>query len=301
MLRHLHSDEFAAHAGNQGCGECHLRQAVVPTAPRPARPFWHSLHMPAATLQPIAGTAGAVSADQRAGCLSCHGDQQQSQALLPATKGCYAWPADPTAQAACRSCHADGERELVLQATPIELPADRRRTAIDFPHAAHVGSKAFGAAGTALADGCFSCHTFAAPSSGDDLQLVPIVKAGVADCTQCHQGHDHVGGGSCQQCHPAVPGRSNSFLQSARVPVGTMVAGRAVPPPPTRAWPAGNGFSHLSPGHSGNDLQGKPLTCAHCHDERATAAAKTIDTVPVPDESLPTCRECHLQRQFHWR
>ncbi|MBL8728521.1 MAG: FHA domain-containing protein [Planctomycetes bacterium] len=299
--RRLHEAEFAAHAGGRGCGECHLRGAIVPGAPRPARPFRHALHLAMAALRPAPGAAGAVSTDDRGGCLSCHGDRKQALALRPAGEGGYAWPTDAAAQAACRTCHADGDREVVLQPTPVAFAADRRRVAADFPHAAHVGSAAFGAAGSALADGCFACHTFAAPTGGDDLQAVPVVKAGVADCTQCHGGHDHVGGGACRQCHPSVPGRSNSFLVSARLPAGAMVAGRVVPAAPTRSWPSANGFSHLSPGHSGDDLAGRPLTCAHCHDERATAAAKTIDAVPVPDESLPTCRECHLQRQFHWR
>jgi hypothetical protein len=299
--RRLHEAEFAAHAGGRGCGDCHLRDALVPTAPQPARPFWHALHLAPSALQPIAGSAGAISRDERGGCASCHGDRQQSHALLPATKGAYAWPSDAEAQAACRECHADGAGEVVLQATPLSFPVEQRRTTADFPHAAHVGSKAFGTAGTALADGCFSCHTFTAPSSGDVLQMVPTVKAGVADCRQCHEGHAHIGGGSCQQCHPTIAGRSNSFLVSAGVPAGSEVGGRAVPAPPVRPWPAANGFSHLSPGHSGNDLQGQPLTCAHCHDERGTAAAKTIDAVPVPDESHAACRDCHLQRQFHWR
>jgi hypothetical protein len=299
--RRLHEAEFGAHAGGRGCGECHLRGAIVPGEPRPARPFRHALHLAAAALRPAAGAAGAVSTDARGGCLSCHGEQRQSHALLPAGKGGYAWPSDAAAQAACRTCHADGEREVVLQPTPVEFAAERRHVTADFPHAAHVGSPSFGVAGSALADGCFACHAFAAPSNGDALQVVPIVKAGVADCTSCHTGHEHVGGGSCQQCHAAVLGRSNSFLQGARVPVGTMIADRAVPAAPMRAWPAANAFSHLSPGHSGDDLAGRPLTCAHCHDEHATAAAKTIDAVPVPDESLPSCRECHLQRQFHWR
>jgi hypothetical protein len=298
--RRLHAEEFAAHAGPFGCGTCHLRAAVTPGA-RPARPFWHALHLAAAALQPTADTAAGVSLDERGGCLSCHGDQRQATTLLAADKGAFAWPSDPAAAAACRTCHADGPREVVLRAVPTPIPPERRRTVADFPHAAHVAAAAFGAPGASLADGCFSCHAFTTPGNGDRLQAVPTVLDGVADCTRCHGGHRDIGGGACQHCHPATAGRSNSFWVAARLPAGSQVAGRTVPAPATRAWPPRNGFSHLSPGHSGDGLDGKPLTCASCHDERATAAAATLDGVPVPDETAPLCRDCHLQRQFHWR
>ena len=292
--RRLHADEFAAHAGGRGCGECHLRGGVVPGEPEPARPFWHALHLGATMLTPPAGTAGAASLDARAGCLSCHGDRREAAALLPAGKGTFAWPSDGEAQQACRECHSDGDGTITLQATPVADAATPRREVADFPHGPHVTAAAFGQPGTALADGCFACHTFAVPSSGDALQAVPQLKPGAGDCRQCHQDHQNVGGGACQNCHPKAQDAASPFWRVA-------VTSATAPAQPTRAWPGANGFSHLSPGHSGPGLDGQPLRCTDCHDERATAAAKTLTAVPVPDESMSLCRDCHLQRQFHWR
>ncbi|MBL9076601.1 MAG: cytochrome c3 family protein [Planctomycetes bacterium] len=292
--RRLHEAEFAAHAAGRSCAECHLRGGVVPGAPRQARPFWHALHLAASHLQPTDGTAGAVSKDERGGCLSCHGDRRSATELRAAAAGVFAWPSDPAAQAACQTCHADGERTSTLQAVPVQLTAEQRRAAPDFPHGPHVQSPRFGQPGSALADGCFACHTFAAPDGADPLHAVPTLKPGAGDCKQCHQDHADVGGNACRHCHPQPAGTFGSFHEAA-------VRTDATPSRPTRAWPAANGFSHLSPGHSGDGLDGRPLTCTSCHDERATAAANTLAAVPVPDESLSLCRDCHLQRQFHWR
>ncbi|MBX3463733.1 MAG: FHA domain-containing protein [Planctomycetes bacterium] len=296
-----HTAEFAAHAGARGCGECHLTGQVQTQAARPARPFWHALHLAPTALQPATGTAGAVSQDPRGGCASCHGDLGESTALRPAAQGAFTWREDAGADPACRVCHADGDAGVTLQPVPVAVAPDGRRAVADFPHGVHVRSQAYGRPGSTLADGCFSCHTFVAPATGDDLQRVPVVKSGVADCRGCHQGHANVGGGACQQCHPAIDGRSSSFLEHARVPAGTLVGGRAAPARPMRAWPAANGFSHLSPGHTGSGLDGKPLDCASCHDVALTAAAKSLDAVPIPDGSQAVCRDCHLERQFHWR
>ncbi len=289
--RRMHEDEFKAHAGGRTCTECHVRDGLVATAPRPAT-FWHALHLAESSLAPLPGNGASVSSDERAGCVSCHHDRATAKSLHAAGDGAFAWPQDATAQAACRTCHADGERDLVLQAMPRPIAPEQRRTAIDFPHGAHTGSAQFGQPGSPLADGCFACHEFATPAGGTALQMVPRTKQKAQDCTQCHQDHDHVAGGSCQQCHPAAAGRADSFLLSARVETAAA---------PQRRWPAANAFSHASPGHSGTDLQGQPITCAVCHDDAATRAAKTIGDVPVPDEGHPSCRACHLQRQFHWR
>lgn len=289
-----HEEQFAAHAGDRACSSCHLDGKVKDDGVRPARPFWHALHVAEGALTPAAGKAGAVSIDAAAGCVSCHRDLAGNQALQPASAGPYHWPETAEARAACSECHREQKGQpLALRAVTGKVADDRRRTVADFPHDVHVGSAAFGTSGV-LADGCFACHDFA--GGGDALALVPTTKPGAADCTSCHRGHDHIGGGDCQQCHPNEVGRSNSFLVAAKAPVGSTSFGRAVPAPPTRAWPGRNGFSHLSRGHVGPDL-----TCATCHGDSGLDRAKTLADVRVPDERASVCRDCHLQQQFHWR
>jgi len=294
--RRMHDDEFHAHAAGKQCLECHVRGSLVAAGAPRAAVFWHALHLASNVLAPLTGNAGAASLDEHAGCLSCHGDRRTSQALRAAADGAYAWPTDAGAQKACAACHADGAQPKAMTATAATVPADQRRTTVAFPHDAHVrtGKDAkFGVPGTSLADGCFACHEFVVPKGGSPLQAVPRTKTAVADCRQCHQKHQDVGGGACDKCHPAAePGVATSFSLAARV---------ATAKPTTRPWPAANGFSHGSPGHSGLDLAGNPITCAVCHDETATRGSKTLDTVPIPNESQRACRECHLQRQFHWR
>lgn len=290
--RRMHDDEFTAHAAGRRCVECHVRGTLVASAPRPAATFWHALHLGESGVSPLPGNAGAMSRDDRIGCISCHSDLRRAQALRPAGEGAFAWPTDEASQAACKGCHSDGKQANELRATGHQVPPDRRRKAIAFPHGPHVDSAQFGIPGSVLADGCFACHEFSAPAGGTPLQVVPRTKPKAADCTQCHADHDHVGGGSCGKCHPAAEGKADSFTLAARM---------TTPAPPQRRWPAANAFSHGSPGHSGTDLDGKPITCALCHDDGATKAAKTIGTVPVPDEGHGACRQCHLRRQFHWR
>lgn len=290
-----HGEQFAAHAGGRECTTCHQNGAIAERAANPPRTFWHALHLTAAVLTPGPGTAGEASVDARQGCVSCHADLQKATALLPAARGSFAWPADAAAQAACRECHSDGDRQLVMTPAPSTVPPARLRPVADFPHDVHVGSPTFGKQGD-LADGCFACHTFAAADTANAYAFVPRTLANAADCTKCHAGHADVGGGSCRQCHPAEAGRSNSFLISAAVPAGTQLGGRATPAAPTRPWPARNGFRHLSPGHSAPDL-----TCAACHDQTALAASKSLADVPVPDEATLACRQCHVEKQFHWR
>jgi hypothetical protein len=125
--------------------------------------------------------------------------------------------------------------------------------------------------------------------------MVPRTKPAAASCAACHAGHDHIAGNSCQKCHPAEAGKSNSFLLSAMVPEGALAFGRAVPGVPQRDWPK-SGFSHFSRGHVGPDL-----TCTTCHGRIGLESAKTLDGVPIPDDRIAVCRECHVKRQFHWR
>lgn len=297
-----HAEQFAAHAAGRACTSCHV--GALPAAiVREARPFWHALHLADGALRPAADRRGPGSIDAEAGCLSCHQDLRDAGSLRDATTAAYHWPATDAAQAACRTCHREGERTggraLPLQAASTSIPPERRSLAgahpADFPHDVHVRSAAFGVSGS-LAAGCFACHEFVPVAGGRDFESVPRTRPGAADCTDCHAGHADVGGGACQQCHPAEAGRSNSFLAASRVAPGTLVRGRPTPEPPRRSWPGQNRFSHLSPGHSRPDLG-----CDDCHDRAGTAAAATLDAVPIPDDRHPSCRECHLQRQFHWR
>jgi hypothetical protein len=88
--------------------------------------------------------------------------------------------------------------------------------------------------------------------------------------------------------------RRRASLVSAGVADGVVLRQRPATRAGTRGWPGANGFRHTSPGHDG-------VACADCHDAAGTAAATTLAAVPIPDESLPGCRTCHLQHQFHWR
>ncbi len=292
---HLHEEQFRRHAGDAACATCHVDGGVAALTPRPARPFWHGLHLADGSLAPAGPRdAAAVSRDETAGCASCHGDLADTGHLKPANDGAYHWPEDSDAQAACRTCHreklADGtERALPLRAVRQQVAAERRVAVADFPHDVHLASGDYGVRGV-LAAGCFACHEFARPAGGEAFADVPRTKPDAADCSACHQGHAHVGGNSCQQCHPDIDGRSNMYLVSARI---------AEPPLPQRQWPAPNGFSHLSPGH---DMDRNPeLTCGSCHDGFGLEQAKSLGDVRVPDETAQLCRDCHLEKQFHWR
>jgi len=284
-----HQDEFQKHAGDQKCSECHLDEKVRTATPtsRPARPFWHGLHLAAGALAP-GDRAGQVSKDNLQGCISCHRDLGQPEAdhLTPFTSdtAAYHWPESPSAQAACKECHKEGEELLPLLAAkrPTTAATERRN---DFPHDIHVMSGAFGQSGT-LAKGCFSCHEFSEADGEAPFTQVPRTLPGAMDCISCHQGHDNIAGGDCQQCHPKDERRSNSFLWQAKI----------TEPQSTRPWPAANGFSHLSEGHIDHLKD-----CQTCHGTSGLEEAKTLVDVRVPDEREKLCRECHLEKQFHWR
>ena len=296
--RRRHEEQFAAHAQGKECTSCHVSGAIAVDATAPTKTFWHALHLGDGALQPAAGQGAVISGDAKVGCVSCHGDLRGSKDLLAASTAAYHWPDNEQARAACTTCHRDGERELAPAATASgPVPEARRSAAIEFPHDVHVTSALFAKAGGKLAEGCFACHEFAAGGS-DALTMVPRTKAEAADCRACHQGHDHIGGGSCQQCHPATAGGSNSFLIAARVAVSAQLPGRSVPvpAPPVRSWPRNDTFSHLSTGHSGEGI-----TCATCHDAASIGKSDSLANVPIPSDAHPSCRECHLQQQFHWR
>ncbi|HEX5053228.1 MAG TPA: cytochrome c3 family protein [Planctomycetota bacterium] len=289
-----HRKQFDDHSQQQACTTCHLRNGVAASDVPPTRTFWHALHTADGSLAPPAGQRAAVSQDDKQGCVSCHGDLATATTLRTADQGGYRWPAEAERQIACKPCHIEGDAQIVLQPAGGPLPPDRRAMAPAFPHDVHVGSRSYGVANTPLENGCFACHSFETPAGEAAFRSVPVTNPKAADCTQCHAGHDNIGGGSCRRCHPAEKDRSNSFLLSALVPAGTQVGGRAVPAAPQRAWPTRNPFSHLSRGHAAEP-------CSRCHRDTGLEAAKTLDAFAIPDEATAACRACHLERQFHWR
>jgi hypothetical protein len=284
-----HAPEFEAHANGAQCTECHQNGAIAPAAAAP-RAFWHALHVAGDSLAPAADRRDRVSRDETSGCASCHRDMFAAKALFDASRVVYHWLDDAQAQAACTAtCHALDKKPLPPHATTTTIAPERRAAGPDFPHDVHLASKS-----PVLADGCFACHTFERAEGSRAFEFVPRTKDGAKDCSQCHTGHDNVGGGQCRVCHPAASGRSNSFLVAARVAPGTLVRGQPAPAEPVRDWPELNAFSHLSAGHA-------PEKCTTCHDAAKTGAADTLAVVPVPDEAVAACRACHVRRQFHWR
>lgn len=284
-----HEEQFAAHADGKACTSCHLDGAVQTASPaaRPARPFWHGLHLAAGSLAP-GDAAAAVSMDASAGCASCHADlgRPGADALTPFSPtdptSSFHWPNTPSEQAACKECHREGEALVPLNHVPRASTApvvDRP----DFPHDVHLMSAAFGREGS-LEQGCFACHDFSDADSSAPFTQVPRTLPGAMDCTSCHSGHDDIGGGDCQQCHPKLAGRSNSFLWQAKV----------AEPRSERPWPTPNSFQHLSPGHANED-------CAVCHGNSGLERAGALSDVRVPDESEQLCRDCHFKKQYHWR
>jgi hypothetical protein len=286
-----HEEQFAAHADGKKCTECHLDNQVAAAGPteRPARPFWHGLHMASGALSPPDdGAAARWSADPAQGCVSCHSDLGSPDAdhLTPfdpaRPDSSYHWPQSPAEQAACKECHREGQDLLPLAAVAPTATAAEATQRPDFPHDVHVMSAAFGADGT-LAKGCFACHEFSSADGEGPFTQVPRTLPGAMDCTSCHAGHDDIGGGDCQQCHPKLEGRGNSFLWQAKVG-----------PESTRPWPARNSFQHLSPGHVRED-------CSACHDAARLVQAGALGDLRVPDESERLCRDCHFAKQYHWR
>src|SRR4030095_12331960 len=163
----------------------------------------------------------------------------------------------------------------------------------DFPHALHLEFRE----GGALAKGCLSCHELSVPPGAPAYAALVITKPEARDCSGCHKGHAHVGGGDCAKCHPMEePPRKKVHVYL------DPVSPRADRELPARDWPARNTFSHFSEGHVG-------ASCDACHtlgggDPRKDLKLATdLAGVPVPDEADPVCRECHLakRQRYHWR
>lgn len=291
-----HDEQFADHAGGKDCTECHKNGLAAPRDAAAPRPFWHALHLQAAALLADGAEAGAISRDADQGCRSCHQGLWSATRLTDAATALYHWPSNDAERGACGTCHVERGQALAMTATaarPAAGGGTPTAMVADFPHDVHVAAAGFGQSGT-LAKGCYACHVFERGGPGEH-QAIPRTLPGAADCSSCHTGHANIGGGSCQQCHPHDEARTtNSFLVSAGVADGVVLRQRPATRAGTRGWPGANGFRHTSPGHDG-------VACADCHDAAGTAAATTLAAVPIPDESLPGCRTCHLQHQFHWR
>lgn len=287
-----HKEQFDAHVQGRECTECH--RSGVPGVPPPAtRPFWHALHVTDGALSPAAADGGRISTDTEAGCVSCHQDVLTSKQLTDATTATYHWPTTAKEQAACSTtCHREGDRALTLTAAATTIAAELRAPSPQFPHDLHLASKS-----PTLAAGCFACHAFERPAGAGEFQAVPRTLPDALDCTKCHGGHANVGGGQCQVCHPATADRSNAFLAAAKIAPGTLLRGKASPPEPTRSWVGSPAFSHLSIGHR----EHVEKDCSECHDSAAVGKSDSLANVPVPNDATPACRECHLEKQFHWR
>lgn len=286
IVARSHADEFKQHSNGQACTKCHLdgKIAAQQAAPKSARTFWHALHVTEGSLAPLDPAAAAsISNDEKAGCVSCHKTLGRSTAnsLTSLSAGPYQWPDDADSRAACTECHKEGGVGTRLDPAQVTSnPAAEQRP--DFPHGLHVGAASFGKSGT-LEQGCFACHVFSKQTADAPFAQVPQTLADAANCTKCHGGHDDIAGGDCQKCHPKDDG-FNSFVTQT---------GQTKPNFPTRQWPAPNGFSHLSKGHKGE-------SCAKCHGDSLNNSSDLM-SVTVPSEGAALCRECHLQKQFHWR
>ncbi|MCZ6597113.1 MAG: FHA domain-containing protein [Planctomycetota bacterium] len=264
--RRSHHPEFAAGAGGRACGECHVDGVPLSAGRTVTAKFRHGVHLP-----DLASPEG---------CVVCHVEIVKGGELAAGlAEGGYTG-----AQGRCEECHADepGGRSLVLGPAAAEASTQVSRN--DIPHALHLGT-----GHTDLEGGCFACHGFTAPEA--PFAALPTTLPEAADCSSCHLGtdlagnpdvpHRNVGGGSCTWCHLAGD------------PVWTGE-------PLVRDWPAANFFDHWGTGHAEPTNDGR---CYDCHEVAGTKAARSVSQVPIPDESLQLCRDCHLdQRQrFHWR
>ncbi|HMS18020.1 MAG TPA: cytochrome c3 family protein, partial [Planctomycetota bacterium] len=231
-------------------------------------------------------------------CHLCHRDEKILTARIDDRRflhGLHLTSVDPASPFAsrvegeCRECHSDvvtGDRAFSLSeggyhhgmttCTPCHEIGSLRpnRSDIDparlerrnaFPHAYHLDRTKPG-----LEAGCVSCH----PVSADLREAAPPqTTAEAMSCIPCHQEHRHVGGGDCSVCHPAG---DVSLLG------GTV----------TKLWPLPNRFSHKTRGHDGD--------CASCHGP--LDQSQSLLDVPIPDESHPSCVQCHVQEKarFHF-
>lgn len=214
--------------------------------------------------------------EDEASCRSCHVEVLEGGDL-----GANLSPdAYGGAQGDCERCH-DTERPRPLLD---DLPAAIERT--DFPHDLHLERPWTPEGGLEQTLDCLDCHEFSDPSD-DLLRVLPSTPRDVRDCTRCHVGstggqrtvHLNLGAGNCTFCHgPGDPSYGGEPL-------------------PREDWPALNRFDHFSLGHIDTTRE----DCAACHAD--THLATRVSEVPIPDEGLASCRQCHVEQgaRYHWR
>ncbi len=292
LPRRSHHEQFVART--LACTSCHRNETTLSAAQPQECTFWHALHLPF-DLADQAGPVGSLAV-RSTDCLDCHGAVAEAHDL---TRCPDLYQVEKNR---CAHCHnevrKDAQGVIIVPITRdpltlVEVSAPRDLSTVlqeNFPHDAHANFK-----NPKLKDGCFTCHEF--QKAGPDpsaFSWIPVTKPPMKQCVTCHEDHQNVGGDACQNCHPLEPGRYSEFY--GRLPPG--VPQKVWPPerpkPPDRPWPLPNSFNHFSGGHVGVD-------CQRCHN--GIADSKSLQDVPIPDESQPECRACHLEQRarFHWR
>ena len=306
-----HEEQFSKHSSDKHCSECHRRnRAVIADEQTGLRTgsFWHASHVPTGLFPESPEDRRQASTS----CQDCHDDIVSSAGLVSAA-GDRDYLYKKASVESCGECHKGKAEALDLEREfPPERPRWRISKRANFPHKFHMNFSH-----PELEDGCFTCHYFDnADSSGagglGSQGLFALVKTRTetTDCTHCHAKHANVAGGACVACHPMAD--SGADAKSYNVYLGKNPPANRQPP--LRLWPAANTFSHFSFGHIG--LLGSPPEdspelpgCATCHDMKSNSPdsdlrlVETLADVPIPDESLRACRDCHLheKKRFHWR
>jgi len=305
--RRSHQEQFKAHARGQECSRCHRREETLFALESAPRVFWHSVHLANAHLAgghladgrlansdpenqlSVAAEAGYRQLSEE--CVACHTDRAQSRALTDGKDGPYKW-----APETCTRCHRESAdpgstgRPFAPEPVAVALSPETLVERSDFPHELHMDFRADGP----LKGGCFTCHEFTVESEGPGFAGIPTTKPEMLDCATCHEKHAYVGGGACRKCHPTdESGRYNAYFGKEPPKERSFLS---------RSGPAANAFDHFSSGHEG-------VSCGECHNLGAEgplknlAQATTLAEIPIPDESDPVCRSCHLKekQRFHWR
>lgn len=284
LERRTHADLFNdatsvadATGRDRTCRECHASGSPH-SGEALDRRFWHELHMTG--VRPD-GLASAI--ELSATCVECHVEIEAATTLAGAPGSAASYKGPPLA--ACGECHWDEvggtRRALALEAKLKGASGSRRR--VDFPHAIHVKPRSDAGGTSKLAEGCFSCHTFAAGerSFESEVETHPDAKS----CRACHSDHAHVAGDSpngCALCHPDAADGAPDPVWFGK--------------PAIRMRPDTPGFSHWSRGHA-SITDG--MDCTECH--AGVERARTIAEVPIPSEADSACFDCHIQERFHWR
>lgn len=268
------------------CSECHLKEEL------PVRKgvglFWHAMHLTQSLPDGLddGQTLLASSDGSQAGfapgsfdqarviskeCRACHMDLNDADGLSA--------PEYHALNEGCAECHK-GQDDRALALEWISREGLEPSEGVDFPHAPHVLSDLVGAEGGVLTGDCFQCHGFS--DHEQEFAALPFTDPKASSCLPCHQAHENIAGNSCSACHG-----ENDPVYSGK-------------PIVRKDWPDQGGFDHFSPGHGADTASG---LCHKCHDQEATAASKTVSTVPIPVDGQQLCLDCHVgkKERFHWR